>query len=88
MEGLVPCFCKHEKKADIKSYNHGKKNITFTYMWNDQPISYPVCESYDKKSSKSDAVALVNSKIIVVTNVLIRLIVINVLERTGFKTDS
>ena len=57
-------------------------------MWNNETISYPICEKYDTKSSKSDAVTLVNSKAIVVTNLLIRLFVINVLEKTGFKTES
>ena len=88
MEGLLPCFCQHEKEKDSKTYNNGKKNIEFKYMWNNENISYPICERYNKISFKAEAVNMVNSKAIAITNVLIRLYVINVLERTGFKTDT
>jgi hypothetical protein len=53
MEGLLPCFCKHEKKKDEKEYDNGKKKISFNYMWNNETITYPVCQKYDIKSSKS-----------------------------------
>ena len=50
--------------------------------------TYPICEKYMKISGKAEVINLVNSKAIVITNVLIRLFVISVLGRTGFKTDT
>jgi hypothetical protein len=60
----------------------------FNYTWNNEALSYAICEQYHSKSLKTELVTAINSKAIVVTNVIIRHVVVFIMERTGFKTDS
>ena len=87
-DGIHGCFCKHEQQKDWKAFKGGKKEITFVDMHLNENRTYPICEKYMKIEGKATVINMVNSKAIVVTNVLIRLFVINVVGRTGFKTDT
>jgi hypothetical protein len=87
-DGIHSCFCKHEQKSDPKAFEDGKKDFTFLDMHLNKNRTYPVCEKYTKIEGKAEVINLVNSKAIVITNVLIRLFVISVVGRTGFKTDT
>jgi hypothetical protein len=60
----------------------------FKNTWNNETISYPICEEYERKSTKTMLVTQTNSKVIVVTNVVIRHVIIFIMERAGFQTNS
>ena len=57
-------------------------------LWINAKHIRPICENYARITTKADVINFIISKAIVVSNILIRLIVILILEKTGSKTES
>ena len=47
-DGILPCFCKHEKAKDKSSYNNGKKYFHFLNLWVNAGHYRPMCENYER----------------------------------------
>ena len=79
--GVLPCFCENE--ISKKTNDLGNKKFLFHDIYRGHPHVLPICKNYVRITNNAEWLTFISAKGIVGTNLLIRIFVIWVLEKTG-----
>ena len=83
--GILPCFCKDMKKS-IHDLENTKFKF-FNYILNEES-DMTICKNYVRIIDYGFEMKMLTSKSIVITNVIIRLLIIKIMDMIGSHTET
>ena len=82
---MLPCFCKHH---ETKGVDLATQNFEFYNIILKKDMQLPICENWISNTNKANLMKLMTSKSIVLTNVLLKQIIVIIQGMIGCHTET
>ena len=85
---MTACFCNHQGFGLIKNAIVGKNKLYKVVDYDKKVYHVPICKKYIETQESAILYETLCTKGIIIINTIIRLIIVEIMTKVGYKTES